>query len=269
MNEPAPQVYKTSFPQPSPAAWKKKLPFLFFGVLILIILGEVWWGFQTFFGQNVQTKANNEQITNLSDPQLVALASKTQYQIGETVPITIKLVTGGKSTDSTDIVLKYDPQLLEASGSGFVDVGRIYPDYPVANFDNIRGIAQVSGASLSSEAGFSGIGTFAVVTFKAKAAGKTSVAFEHESGSTADSNIVLSGTAKDILSQVKNANIMIETKSAVDQKTSEVISCTGYYQYCQVGEKTGKQFCQKGVVANNQCSFDPQLTVSCSECLIQ
>lgn len=269
MNEPAPQVYRTPIPLTPPSSWKKKLPWLFLGILVLIIVGEAWWGFQTFYGPNQSAKPADEQITNLSDPQLVALSSKSQFQIGDIVPITVKVVTGGKSTDSTDLVLKYDPQYLEASGSGFVEIGRIYPDYPVANFDNVRGVAQVSGASLSSESGFSGIGTFATLNFKAKAPGKTKVTIEHNPGSTADSNIVLSGTAKDILSQVTNADIIIETNSAVSEPSESAVSCSGYYQYCQVGDKTGKQFCQKGVFSDNQCHFDPKLTVSCSECLIQ
>ncbi len=269
MNEIAPQVYKSATPLPVQAPWKKKMPMIFLLILVIIIAGEAWWGFQTIYGQKAVLNSDTEQITNLSEAQIVALPSKSTYQIGEMVPLTIKVVTGGKSTDSTDIVLKYDSPFLETSGSGFVEIGRIYPDYPVANFDNTKGIAQVSGASLSSESGFSGIGTFAVINFKAKAAGKTVIQVEHQPGSTSDSNIVLSGTAKDILSQVTNANIFIDTNSSVTSAAADPVSCSGYYQYCQVGEKTGKQFCQKGVLTSNQCSFDPALTVSCSECLIQ
>lgn len=267
--EPVPKVYTSQSPASPVSPWKKRLPFLIAGVLILIIILEVFFAFQTFYSQNQLVKSGIEQITSLSSPQLVATTTKPSFQIGETVPVTIKVVTGGQSTDSTDVILRYDPKVLEITGDNFVEIGRIYPDYPVANYDNITGIVQVSGAALSSNSGFSGVGNFATLNFKAMSAGATTISIDFQTESTADSNIVLSGTAKDILTQVTNADIIIEESSSTIEQASKITSCSGFYQYCQVGDQTGKQFCQKGALVNNQCSFDPELTISCSECLVE
>lgn len=265
-----PQVYHSNNPLPPVSVWKKRLPILLVAALIIIVLLEAGWFLNTFFTQKQTTQKQAEaEISNLSTPQLVATTAKKSFSIGEEVPITIKVVTGGNPTDSVDILVKYDPTLLEASGPNFVEIGRIYPEYPVANFDNTRGVVQVSGTNLSGEQSFSGIGTFATLNFKAKKAGPATIALDFQANSTSDSNLVLAGTAKDILAQVTNTDIMITESGNIDTTGQTAASCTGYYQYCQVGEKTGKQFCQKGAMKEGICSFDPVLTVSCSECEIK
>ena len=143
--EPLPEIIKSStIPLPEPSSiWKKRLPVVLFGVLILIIILELVWGFQTFILEKQLTQTRQtERIAEVSTPQLVATASKQTYQVGESVPITLKVITGGNSTDSTDVVIRYDPQILEASGSNFITLGGIYKEYPVELFDNNSGIIE-------------------------------------------------------------------------------------------------------------------------------
>ncbi len=270
--EPIPEIIKSTAAMvpPPESIWKKRLPFFLFGGLVLIILVELVWGFQTYLLEKKITSTRQaQQVADLSTPQLVAQTSKQSYKIGETVPVSIKVVTGGNPTDSTDVVLKYDPAFFEAGGSNFFQLGAIYKDYPVAVFDNTRGIVEISGASLSDQEGFSGVGTLATLNFKARKAGSSAISFDFTEGSTADSNIVLSGNTKDLLSKVTNADIMIVSTAVTEGQNSSSDVCDGYFQLCVSGQKSGKQFCQKGKQSANQCVFDPKLTVSCGECQIE
>lgn len=266
-----PEVIKSSTIQLAPASpvWKKSLPWVFLGVLILIILIELVWGYQTFKNQPSSAFLQNNPplLANIS-PQLIAQTTKTNFKTGDKVPLTIKVVTAGNPSDSTDIIVHFDPNLLEASGSGFFELGKIYKEYPVADFDNKNGTVQLSGTTPPDQTGFSGIGSLVTLNFHAKAEGSTTVSLEFVKGSTADSNIVLSGTSKDILSEVKNAAIII-SNHPVAETNNQAASCPGFFQYCHTGDKAGKQFCQSGVLEDKLCSFDSKLTVSCSECQVQ
>ena len=127
-----------------------------------------------------------------------------------------------------------------------------------------QGQIRISAITPPSNEGFVGIGVFATVNFKAKQNGNTEVAIDFEKGSTTDSNLVETGIAIDILDQVYNLNLTIgENGSPIPVATS----CEGYYQYCHnlVGQ-TGRQFCSKGRLIENSCTFDPKLSVTCDIC---
>lgn len=262
-----PEVIKSNTQVPSPTSpWKKNLPFIFLGGLILVIAIELIWGYLTFKNQpSIAFLPTSPKIVENVMPQLIAQVNKTNFKVGDKVPVTIKVVTAGNLTDSTDVIIRFDPNILEASGSGFFELGKIYAEFPVADFNNKTGLIQLSGTTLSNQVGFSGIGNLVTLNFKAKAVGTTTVDLEFIKGSTSESNIVLSGTTKDILAEVKNASLVISNNPG-PESINQPASCSGFFQYCHSGEKTGKQFCQSGQIKEQECQFDPQLTVSCSEC---
>lgn len=247
--------------------FKKRTHLLIFGSLLLVILVELIFGARVLMRQTVQKINPTAKIYPLGEGKIVLVTPKSEYKIGEVVPLSIKIVTGGRSTDSTDLVLKYDSRALEASKSAFIRLGRIYKDYPVADFDPAQGIVKISGTTPPKETGFTGIGNLATVFFVAKTAGKTNVSVDFAANSTADSNIVLAGSTKDILSAVINADIMVYERVAQSEEKEESIVCPGFYQYCQSGDgSSGKQYCNSGIYSNNECVFDPELTVACSVC---
>jgi hypothetical protein len=267
--EPVPQVISSNTPLPSSSGWKKKIPVISVVILSLVILFELFWGYRVLRSpSSVITDTISSEIIDSVKPQIIAQTPKKNFKINEIVPVEVKIVTAGNPADSADLIIRFDPRLLEASGSSFFELGRIYPEYPVADIDRKAGLIQLSATTPSGLPGFTGIGTLVKLNFKAKAIGETTISVDFQENSTAESNIVLSNTNKDILAYVRNAPIAIGNTADSETK-SEPQSCSGFFQYCQINGKTGKQFCQNGVKKNNTCTFDPDLTVSCSECQVQ
>ncbi len=239
---------------------------LILGVLALVIILELIFGSRMLFSpQELNVPAT--KVESLSPAQIVLATSKNRFKVGEKVPVEIRVISGGQRTDSTDVILKYDPKLLSASGSA-IKIGKIYEDYPVAALDAKTGIIKISGANLTKNVGFAGIGTFATVEFTPLALGTANLSLEFNEGQTADSNVVLAGSSDDILGGVHNLNFEI-SNSSQNGSVDKPNACDGYTQYCITEDgKTGTQFCRAGRSENNACVFDPLLTLSCSVCKI-
>lgn len=238
---------------------------LILGVLAIIVLVEIILGVRMLFSPVGEVRITPTQIKSLSPAEIVLVSSNKSYKTGEKVPVEVRVVTGGNLVDSTDVILHFDPAVLTASTSS-IRTGKIYGDYPVAAVDSKEGLIKISGTNLNNSPGFSGIGSFASVDFIAKAFGNTAVSVEFEKGATADSNVVLSGSADDTLEKVYNLNINIGNSSQSSQSNTSAV-CDGYTQYCLTGDgKTGTQICSAGRKDGGSCVFDPLLTVSCSVC---
>jgi hypothetical protein len=268
--EPTPQVITSPTALPVSSNWRDKLPVAGIGLLIMVILAELIWGFRllnspTSFSPTSQAS----QIVESVQPQLVAFTPKKQYELGENVPITIKVVTAGNPADGVDVILRYNPEKLEASNqNSFFTLGKIFPEYPVTEVDTKRGIIQISATSPLNSPGFAGVGNLVTLNFKAKALGDTKVTFDFEKNSTAETNLVFANTNRDMLETIHDATFTIGN-SSISESAEAINSCSGFFQYCLIGDKSGKQFCQSGKMDNNVCTYDPDLTVSCSECQLQ
>lgn len=134
-------------------------------------------------------------------------ASNTNFQVKDSVPVSIILDTGSRKVDGVDVIVRFDPKILEASSGGIVK-GKIFNEYPVASLDTKAGLVSISGVS-SLANNFQGVDQFAMINFKAKAPGKTSLMVVFAKGSTTDSNIVETDTSKDILEAVDNLELDI------------------------------------------------------------
>lgn len=246
---------------------QKNLTKIIFGLLGLVVVIELVLGARALLSPSKpRIDRVNALIASMTDPKLVLSSNLETVGVGQNIDVAVRVVTGGKSTDSTDLVLKFDPNFLEASSSS-IKLGQIYSEFPVADVDPKSSLVAISGITLPGRQGFSGIGTLATITFKAKQAGKTSLTIDYQKDATADSNVVESGTAKDILGEVVNLEITIGGNSESRKVSTD--NCPGFTQYCltQAG-KTGRQFCKQGVRKNNSCVFDPNLTVSCDVCKV-
>lgn len=136
-------------------------------------------------------------------------APRNTYRIGEVVPVTVTVDTGSRVVDGVDLIIHYDPKILEASSGGLLK-GSILEEYPTMAIDSAKGLISISGIS-ALQNGFKGKGLFATINLKAKIAGKTSLAIDFEGkGSTTDSNLVESSTSKDILEQVVNLELLVQ-----------------------------------------------------------
>lgn len=114
-------------------------------------------------------------------------------------------------TDAADVVINYDPARLEVVESGDLaaKAGQIYSNYPVNSNDPTEGKVILAGATDPGTAAFKGLGTFATITFRAKARGQTALSFDYTKGSTVDSNVVDSHEGRDILESVQDLRLTI------------------------------------------------------------
>ena len=231
-------------------------------ILGLVIVVELGLGLKTLLTPLPQTAS----VQAVNDGRIVLSSEKTSFNIGEQVPVTVKLFTGGHTTVGTDLVIKYDPQKLELDSTLFQD-GDAYQDYVGISSDSGEGLVLVSGIVLSDREGFNGVSEFGKINFKARANGQTAIKVVFTEGLTVDSNIIESSSAKDILGEVFDLDIAIGGQVDKAQSISNNDSCSGFNQLCFDEEgKQGTQFCERGKRINNSCNFDPSLTESCESC---
>lgn len=149
------------------------------------------------------------QTPSQQEAAIILSSAKSQYNVGEAVPVNVEVSTGGRSTEGVDLVLNFDPKILEAT-AGAVTKGAIYPEYPQVRVDNKAGSIQISGISGLSGRQFMGRGKFATINFKAKAAGQASLTVSFSLGKTDDSNIVEALSGNDILESVSDLTLTVK-----------------------------------------------------------
>lgn len=133
---------------------------------------------------------------------------KTVYRVNEVIPVSVRLDSGGRTLDGADLIIRFDPRVLEATPGSLI-AGSIFDEYPLLSADMKKGLVSVSGVN-STRVGFKGTGQFITVNFKARAKGNTSLIIDFEKGSTSDSNLVETGTSKDILEEVGNLELSVQ-----------------------------------------------------------
>ena len=192
-----------------------KYLFILLGVVVIV---EIVIGARTLLQRSSntavpvnQTSSVNQTATldssSVINAMLTLETTKTEFKVGEEVPVSIKIDTGGQVADGVDLVLKYDPKLLQADNSSIVK-GTLFPDYPVTKIEP-EGTVQITAITSLVGKGYSGIGNFATINFKALSKGKAQVKVEFTKGATTDSNIVGAEVPDDMLSEVKDLEVII------------------------------------------------------------
>lgn len=198
------------------AAAKLPLTKIILSILAIVVVGElIWAGVTLTKGTNVPIIDNiTQQTIEIKPAQVILQANKQELKVGEELMVDILVDTGGKPTDGSDVILNFDPKTLAVQFSSVsgklspVLPGMVYGSFPINTLDSTGSKIVISGIS-SVGATFSGQGSLGSVTFKAIAPGSTTVAVDFILGSTVDSNIIESNSAKDILTNVKNLNLQI------------------------------------------------------------
>ncbi len=225
-----------------PGLFSLKNLFIVLGIVIVI---EIVFAARLLLTPSVSSPG--AVLQPLTTGQITLIAPKQTYKIGEEIPVTIRLFTGGYETDGADVILKYDPNLLEASSSGII-THNLYSDYPFTAADK-GGLIQVSGINTSQ--GFNGLGNFATITFRAKVAGKATISVEFAPGRTDESNITKSKESEDILGNVGNVNIDV---TEAESTSNTALSCADIsYQSCiDSAGNSGTYWCS-GLTDGNNC----------------
>lgn len=148
--------------------------------------------------------------------------ASTTFNKGCDFSLDINLDTGGHSTDGTDVILKYDPSLVNVLS---IDKGTIYPNYPGSTYDNDSGKVLISGVS-SVSTPVTGSGKFATLHLKVSpeaTVSATNINFDFDSEDpykTTDTNVVERGTVNDVLRKVVNGTVNIGNGSSCSSTVS-------------------------------------------------
>lgn len=183
---------------------------------IFIVLGiaavvEIIFGIRSLISpmpsSSSPTTTNSQTITA---GKIVLVSRRSEYKVGNTVPVFIRIYTGNHQTTGSDVILHFDPKVLEATSSAALLKGKIYSEYPKLEVDPKLGLIIISGISGLNKPNFSGIGVLSTINFKAKTVGKTNLTLDFKPGSTTDSNVTDATSGKDILGSVTNLTLTIK-----------------------------------------------------------
>ncbi len=136
------------------------------------------------------------------------ITPKTNYSMGEEIPVSVMIDTGANTISGVDLIVRFDPQVLTAVSTGIIK-GKIFDDYPLVAVDAGNGLVSVSGIS-NTDKTFKGAGEFAVITMKAKKAGRTAIAIDFKKGTTTSSNLVDAATTNNVLDTVDNLELIVQ-----------------------------------------------------------
>lgn len=206
MNTQNPTVYTTGKAvKPNKKWWQTWR--IIYPILGAVVIVELILGLKTLLAP--LPRSTQQSLQPITAASISLSSDKPNIKLGETVPVKIRLWTGGRSTSGTDLVLRFNPKILEASSTAFVR-GIIYPDYPLISVDSKNGVIRISGIASTANQAFSGIGEFGMINFKAKGKGVTTLAVDFKKGQTDDSNVISIKTNEDVLEKVKDLKLTIE-----------------------------------------------------------
>lgn len=188
------------------------VPKIIFLVLGIIILVEIIYAIRIFVSPSpapVSLLSTTQSENKKTGGNILLSASQTSIKVNETVPVSVTLDTGGHEISGTDVIIRYDPKIIETTSEGLIK-GKIFNEYPVASVDNKKGEIVIS-AFTNIGKGFEGTGQLVSFNLKAKTAGKAILSIDFGNlPSTTDSNLMEASTSKDILESVNNLELNIQ-----------------------------------------------------------
>lgn len=171
---------------------------LIFVAVSFFVVVELVWGInylKTLPQPTAPTQAATGALLSFSPAQ------KT-VKIGEEFDVELTLDTKGVETSGTDVIINFDPTLVQILN---VRPGLLYQEYPVNEIDSTAGKIGFSAVAIPPKA-FSGKGTLAYLKLKGLKAGTAALTIEFTRGETTDSNVVqVESGGKDILDKVISA----------------------------------------------------------------
>ncbi len=190
---------------PNPSGGLQKLlnrKNIFIALGAILALEIIWAGLTLLRPVSPATRVSEEVAVKTTSVSL--LSPRASLKVGEKVTVDINISSGSK-VEGADLLINYDPNLLSAEP---VVAGVIFRDFPVNKVDKASGRITVSGITDTS-GGVLADGLFGSVDFTAKAAGVAKISLEFSPGQTTDSNLIETGTGKDILEEVSDLDLNI------------------------------------------------------------
>lgn len=180
----------------------RKNIFIVLGVIIALeVIWAVW-----FLVKGVQLQGQPALTTQvpLKQTAITLSSPKLEYKAGDKVTVDIS-ITSSKKVDGVDLIIIYDPKVLTAQPA---ILGTIFSDYPQNSVDQTLGRVSISGIT-TQQGGVIPKGEFGKVTFVTKALGVTKISLDFTPGKTVDTNVIETGTGKDILGKVNELELNI------------------------------------------------------------
>ncbi len=183
-------------------SFNNKKALIFVAVSFFVVV-ELVWGINYLKNlpqPTAPTQAETGALLGLSPAQ------KT-VKPGEEFDVELTLDTKGVETSGTDVIINFDPTLVQILN---VRPGLLYQEYPVNEVDSASGKIGFSAITTPPKT-FSGKGTLAYLKLKALKTGAATFSIEFEKGGTTDSNVVQAGSGgRDVLDKVINAYYSIK-----------------------------------------------------------
>lgn len=189
-------------------------------VLIILLLGILVIRKRPKSSENVSTTNTTNQVDisyEEATPTIIKEVPPGIYtielepkdiRVGEETSAGISFTAKDKNVTGTDIVLRFNPEFLEAGES--IVTSDYFSNYPRREVNNKDGLIKVTGFSpVNGSVEDRTVNVF-TVKFKGKKGGSTKISFDFELGKTNMTNIVEKGTSKNILGQVREAIVLIE-----------------------------------------------------------
>lgn len=183
---------------------------IFVALLAVVIVGELAWAGYTLTRPVTAPETAQPPFIapapSVPPMAAIALTGPTEATVGGIIKVEVQIATT-EQTDGADVILKYDPKVLQAMT---ITPGTIYPEYPIKTINASAGTVSISGVAGTDAVGFSDQGIFGNVEFKILRAGQTVVAVDYTADATVDSNVLGSKAEKDILNKVQDLTINIK-----------------------------------------------------------
>lgn len=185
-----------------------------YGILVILVLAAL--GVRFIQGNNLQKSQKTPTVKNSvempkskpSFPGKLSLASQTTTaRVGENVEVVVYFEASGKTLDGSDIILRFDPQILSALG---FSEGTYFKLVPRKDIDNTQGAVKVTALDSSGSLPLTGQKTvLGTVSFQAQAPGTTAISFDYTPGTSAKTTLIEQGTSQNILGEASGINITV------------------------------------------------------------
>lgn len=197
-------------------------PKIVFVILGIVLLGELIYAARVLMLPSAAPFLPAAQTggVQLTPGQISLIVPNTNIKVGDMILVSVVIDTGGHKINGVDLIVHYDPKVLEIASSGIIK-GTILNEYPSMSVDSAKGLISISGIDnvnnsfnsndLMTKGPLVPSSPFVTLNFKAKAIGRTSLSVDFKGkGSTTDSNLVEATTAKDILEKVNNLELTVK-----------------------------------------------------------
>lgn len=156
-------------------------------------------------------------------------APQGSYAVGDTFDVAVDLNTNGSGTTGSEVMIQYDPGVLEVidadEGTSGIQVqdGSLYSITFINETYPSEGILWFSSHNPTDDAVFTGTGTLAIVQFRAIASiTQTEVSLYYSPNWTTDSNVTARAQGQDQLQQVSNTQFSVTGGPARPEPTVSI-----------------------------------------------